>query len=93
MPEEPESNAVDATGHGWFVKCATLERPGVGVVHLHARWWRPGRVVDVWLFPPAEGDADPVRVPEGAWSAVAQARSWADALRIIQDAQNPPEAV
>lgn len=54
---------------------------------MHSRWWRPNKVVDVWLVPPRESSRAPIRVPEDAWSTVAHAESWEEAIRMIRDVE------
>lgn len=62
------------------MRCLVYGKPGVGWVHLHRRWWRPGRVFEVW-FHPVEGSSM-LLVDESDWDAVLGAGD-AEALVLV----------
>ena len=57
----------------WMTRCTLLVKPGLGTVHLHARWWRPGRVSEMQFEPAGTGTC--LVVPERAWDEVLAATS------------------
>lgn len=58
---------------GFSERCTTLAKEGVGVVHVHRWWWRPGRVASMWFQRPG---TDTMRlIPEDQWDAAFEAVS------------------
>lgn len=65
-----------------LTRCKTLNKDGLGTLHLHAAAWRPGKLREM-LFQP-EGRPVMHLVPEGCWEDVLAAGSFEQVMALVR---------
>lgn len=73
QPERPKERM--------FVRCSQLSKPELGIVHVHARPWRPNTVFEVVYYPPGGGKWV---VPEEQWESIIAATSMMEAMALLR---------
>lgn len=65
-----------------FIKCRVLGKGDTGVIHLHARPWRPNRVVEMVYYAPGGGVWE---VPEAKWDSFLASNSHIGAMGVVRE--------
>lgn len=69
------------------VRCSTFERPGIGTIHVHSKWWWPWG--NAWVEYQPEGTQVAYRVPPDRLQELIHVTSWLEAMALIRREEQP----